>query len=116
MKQYINQVIDITLQDGFQYKQCTCTSIDVNLMMVKEHNDPDLTGVLLRDIKSIALSQSKRASSKKTPKQTSKKALAVKMKEEYPELSRKEAIEKMVTDIGMTYAGAATYYHLIWNN
>lgn len=114
MNQHINKVVDISLQDNFQYKNCTCVSISSNLMMIREAGEVDLTGVLINDIKYITPSGSK-VSPNKRSKQTSKKSLAIKLKEEYPHLCRKEAIEKMVTDIGMTYAGAATYYHLIWN-
>lgn len=114
----INKSVKITLNDGFTYDSVEVDSVGEILMMVREPKETDLTGVIIADIKCLeVLGEAKpkrQVRKRKSESGKSKKEIAEELHAQYPNVTRKEAIEMLMSEADMTRAGAATYYYLVW--
>lgn len=136
--EYVGATVNIGAQLGdlprVEYEAVEVTGETPNLVMVKV--DGEIEGVLKDTIVTVEVlkpadpAKVKKAAEKvakakaerapkapkapKAEKGPSKKDQVIALRIAHPEATRKEAIAMMVEQIGMTPAGASTYYQSVW--
>lgn len=115
--------VSIRLSDGHYYDRCNVEGVGETIAMVSLGNSKqaEQEGIILEDIIDVeylkakhGAAKAKRMKSAPLKSGKSKKDVALELFDQYPNATRKEAIEMLVEQAGMSKAGASTYYQNIW--